>query len=104
MKKYSTEYWLQHYEFAMEITEKSEIDTSNAKWTKTNLTRVFNNEFPYGMTGTNITEALIEYVRKHHPTREQQVARLMIEYLNAAKTDQAPLNKVRRYVNSIIKG
>ncbi len=34
MKKYSTEYWLTHYEFAMWHKSKLDIDTSNADWTK----------------------------------------------------------------------
>jgi hypothetical protein len=102
MKKYSTEYWLQHYEYAMGDAAKSGMDTSNADWTRANLTRIFNNEFPHGMTGTNITKALIQYVKIHCPDREQEVARLMLEYFESIKTNEAPLLKVRDFIHTII--
>ena len=104
MKKYSTEYWLQHYEYAMGYATKSEMDTSNADWTRANLTRIFNGEFPHGMTGTNITKALMQYVKIHHPGREQEIARLMFKYVESVKTNEASLLKVRGFIHTVING
>jgi hypothetical protein len=46
MKKYSTEYWLAHYEFAMGHKSKINIDTSNIDWTRNNIEKVLQNEIP----------------------------------------------------------
>ena len=88
----------------MGYAAKSEMDTSNADWTRANLTRIFNDEFPHGMTGTNITKALIQYVKIHHPDREQEVARLMLEYFESVKTNEAQLLKVRCFIHTVING
>jgi hypothetical protein len=85
VKKYSTEYWLHHYEYAMGYKEKTDIDTSNAQWTKSNIKRILNKKFPHGMTGTNILEALIEFVKKYHPEQEQEVVKLMLEYIESTR-------------------
>ncbi len=65
MRKYSTEYWLHHLEYVMGIKEKADIETSNFEWTKSNITKILNDEIPYGMTGTNIGKALIKYLEKY---------------------------------------
>jgi hypothetical protein len=54
------------------------------------------------MTGTNITKALIQYVKIHRPDREQEVARLMLEYFESIQTNEAPLLKVRDFIHTII--
>ena len=103
MKKYSPEYWLQHYEYAMGYKEKADIDTSNADWTKTNIIRILNKEFPHGATGTNITKAIIEYVKIYNPEQVQEVAKLMLDYFETIKTKEKPLNKVRDFILTVIK-
>ena len=103
MKKYSTEYWLRHYEYAMGYKERIDIDTSNVNWTKANIKKLLNNEFPYGMTGTNITKAIIEYMKKYHPEQVQEVAKLILEYFETIKTDKVPLNKVCDFIHTVIK-
>lgn len=98
MKKYSQEYWLQHYEYAMGYKEKSVLDTSSAEWTKSNIDRILNNNFPHGMTGTNLIKALIKFVEIYHPKKLQDVSMLLLEYIESEQTKGTPLIKVHKYL------
>ncbi len=99
MKKYSTEYWLAHYKFAMGHKSKIDIDTSNVDWTRDNIEKVLQNEIPYGMTGTNGAIALIEYLKEYNPDKVQKVARLMLGYIESIQVEDKPLIKVHNYYN-----
>ena len=103
MKKYSAEYWLHHYEYAMGYKEKADIDTSNVEWTKSNIKRILNKEFPHGMAGTNISKALIEFVKKYQLRQEQEVVNLMLEYVESIQTKEKPLKKVHDFLQAVIK-
>ena len=102
MEKYSTEYWLVHYEYAMGHKDKINIDVSNAEWTQNNIKRILNNEKPYGMTGTNGAKALIEYIDKYHPSKKEEVVYLMIKYIESVQTIEKPLNKVFYFYTSLL--
>jgi hypothetical protein len=102
MKKYSTEYWLRHYEYAMGHKERVNIDSSNANWTKNNLTRVLNDEYPFGMSGTNIAIALIQYLEIYQPNEIQRVSKLMLRYIESIQTPEKPLTKVHDYYLNVI--
>jgi hypothetical protein len=104
MKKYSTEYWLRHYEFAMGHKERVDIDSSNANWTKNNLTRILQDEYPFGMSGINIANALIQYLEKYEPNEMQRVSKLMLRYIESIQTPEKPLRKVHEYYFSVIAG
>ncbi len=103
MKKYSTEYWLAHYEFAMGHKSKIDFDTSNIDWTRNNIQKVLQNEIPYGMTGTNGAIALIEYLKKYHPNEVLRVAKLMLGYIKSIQSKEKPLKKVHDYYVSVIQ-
>ena len=102
MKKYSTEYWLAHYEFAMGHKSKINIDTSNVDWTKNNIEKVLRNEIPYGMTGTNGAIVLVEYLKEYNPDKVQKVAKLMLGYIKSIQSKDKPLKKVYDYYESVI--
>ena len=102
MKKFSVDYWLRHYEYAMGKTEKIDIDTSNVDWTKNNITKILNNEMPYGMTGTNGAIALIKYSEIYHPKKVQHIAKLMLDYIESIQTFEKPLKKVHDFYQSVL--
>lgn len=102
MKRYSVEYWLAHYEFAMGHKKKIDIDTSNADWTRGNIEKVLHNKIPYGMTGTNGAIALIEYLKIYNPDKIQTVAKLMLQYIKSIQSENKPLIKIHDYYQSII--
>ena len=103
MRKYSTEYWLHHYEYVMGHKDKADIDTSNDDWTKNNITRILNDEIPFGMTGTNGAKALIEYLEIYYPNKIQKVVKLMLGYIESIQTPEKPLKKVHDFYMSAIK-
>ena len=100
---YTSEFWLSHYEYAMGHKPKVDGDTSNVDWTKKNIEKILNNEFPYGMTGTNGAIALIEYLKIYHPNRVQNIAQLMLEYIDSIKSEEKPLITVQNYYESVTK-
>ena len=102
MKKYSVDYWLHHYEYVMGHKNRADIDTSNADWTKNNITRILNGDMPYGMTGTNGAIALIKYLEIYHPQKIQKVAKLMLEYIESIQTPEKPLKKVHSFYESLL--
>ena len=102
-KNYTVEYWLSHYEYAMGHKPKVDGDVSNVDWTKKNIEKILNNEFPYGMTGTNGAIALIEYMKIYYPEKIHTVAQLMLEYINSIKSEKKPLKTVQNYYESVIK-
>ncbi len=102
MRKYSVEYWLAHTEYAMGKKDKIDIDTSNADWTRNNMERIFRNEMPYGMTGTNGAKALIQYVEKYHSEKKEEVVKLMLEYIKSIQTLEKPLTKVYNFYKSLL--
>jgi hypothetical protein len=102
MEKYSVEYWLAHYEFAMGHKPKINIDTSNVDWTRNNIEKVLHNEIPYGMTGTKGAMALIEYLKKYHSDKVQTIAKLMLGYIKSIQSEDKPLITVHNYYQSVI--
>ncbi len=102
MKKFSVDYWLRHYEYAMGKSEKDDIDTSNVDWTKNNITRILNDEMPYGMTGTNGAIALIKYLEIYHPEKVQYITKRMLDYIESIQTPEKPLKKVHNFYKSVL--
>jgi hypothetical protein len=103
MEKYSIEYWLAHTEYVMGNKDKIDIDTSNADWTRNNMERIFRNEMPYGMTGTNGAKALIQYVEKYYPEKKEDIVKLMSEYIKSLQTVERPLVKVYDFYHNLIQ-
>ncbi len=103
MKKYSPEYWLAHCEYAMGHKPKIDIDTSNSIWTKNNLNKILNNKHPHGMTGTNMAKGLMKYIKIYHPERFQDIAKLMLRYIEETRTNTNPPNMVGNFYESIIE-
>lgn len=99
---FTVEYWLHHYEYAMGHKPKLDEDTSNVNWTRNNLTKILNGEMPYGMTGTNGAKALIKYIKIYNPDKVQEVAKLMLEYIESIQAPERPLTKVHNYYASVI--
>ena len=101
MKKYTPEYWLHHFEYAMGYKDKLDIDTSNVDWTRGGLTKVLNGEAPYGWTGTNGAKALVEFMKIYHPDKVQDTVDLMIKYVESIQTPEKPCIKLHTfYVNT----
>jgi hypothetical protein len=103
MGKYSVEYWLNHYEYAMGYKDKSNIDTSPAEWTKANLIKIINGQFPHGLTGLNLSKALILYIEKYHPGKIIEISKLMIEYIESVRNKPTQLKKVYGLFQDIIE-
>ena len=103
MIKYSVEYWLNHFEYAMGYKDKLAIDTSNAEWTRANLTKIINGHFPHGFTGQNLSKALILYVMKYHPANIVEVSKLMIEYIKSVRKSPNHLQKIYGLFQDIIE-
>jgi len=97
IKKYSSEYWLHHYEYVMGYKEKLDIDTSNEKWTKAGLTKILNGKFPYGWTGKNGAIALIEFIKLYHSDKLKNIITLMIEYIESLQTKDKPYKKIYNF-------
>ena len=103
MKKYSIEYWLKHYEYAMGHKDKSNIDTSNAEWTKASLVKIINGEFPFGLKGYNLSKALILYIKKYHPDKIIEVSKLMMEYIEIVREKPTHLKNMYGIFQDIIE-
>jgi len=102
MKKYSNEYWLHHYEYAMGYKKKIEIDTSDANWTKKNITKVLNGENPFGMTSTNGAKAFVEFIKIYYPNKMQELVKFMLGYIKSVQTTEKPFKKVYNFYLSVI--
>ncbi len=103
MKKYSQEYWLRYFEYVMGHKPKLDIDTSNATWTRGDLTKVLNGQAPYGWTGTNGAKALVQYIEIYHSKKLKEVVKLMLGYIEGIQTEDKPCIKIHNFYSTTLK-
>lgn len=95
MKKYSTKYWLRHYEYALLGAEKHHKDTSDAEWTRRNLNYYITGEGrSFGKPGLAGVIAFVDYVETYHYENRHEIIGRLEDFVESIEG----LTKVKKYL------